>query len=184
VLTDLRLTAAARRAPDAPRPVKLQNPQADFQQNGFPVAAAIDDNRASGWAVAGALGRGHVAVFETRQPVGGPGGTRLTLVLDQQFGGQHTIGRFRVSLTSSPRPLRIKEELPRAIAEILAIRPEKRGASQAAALAGYFRALDPEHVRLSQGLAAYTRWSREKRVIGAQDLTWALINSPAFLFNH
>ncbi len=183
VLTDLRLSSAAKGQPDKVQPAPLQNPQADFNQDGYGVAGAIDGNPASGWAVAGALGQNHMALFEAAQPTGGPGGTRLTLTLDQQFGGQHTIGRFRASLTTSPRPLRLKEDLPKAIAEILAVAREKRSEPQKKELAGYFRSLDPEYARLSQGLAAYTRWSHEKRVIGAQDLAWALINSPAFLFN-
>jgi hypothetical protein len=183
VLTDLRVSSSAKGKSDKPQPVALKNAQADFNQDGYAVAGAIDANPASGWAVAGALGQDHVAIFETAQPVGGPGGTRLTVAMDQQFGGQHTIGRFRLSLTVSPQPLRLKEDVPRPIAEILAVTPQKRTETQKKELAGYFRSLDPEYVRLNQGLTAYTRWSREKRVIGAQDIAWALINSPAFLFN-
>jgi hypothetical protein len=184
VLNDLRLTAAAKSEPDKTKPIVLQNAQADFNQDGYGVAGAIDANPASGWAVAGAFGQNHLAVFEASQPIGDPGGTRLTLTMDQQFGSQHTIGRFRVSLTTSPRPLRLKEELPKAFAEILAVPHEKRSEPQKKALSDYFRSLDPQYARLSEGLTAYTRWAHEKRVIGAQDLAWALINSPAFLFNH
>ncbi len=60
---------------------------------------------------------------------------------------------------------------------------EKRTDPQKQQLARYFRALDPEYARLSRGLGSYTRWAGQKRMIGAQDLVWALINSPAFLFN-
>jgi hypothetical protein len=184
VLTGLRLSAAPKTQPDKAQPAPLQNAQADFNQDGYGVAGAIDANPGSGWAVAGAFGQNHLALFETAQPIVHSGGTRLTLTMDQQFGGQHTIGRFRISLTTSPRPLRLKEELPKAIAETIPIPRERRSEPQKKTLSDYFRSLDPEYVRLSQGLTAYTRWAHEKRVIGAQDLAWALINSPAFLFNH
>jgi hypothetical protein len=43
--------------------------------------------------------------------------------------------------------------------------------------------LPPEIVRLRRALSLSEKQLSNKRVIGAQDLTWALINTPAFLFN-
>ena len=41
----------------------------------------------------------------------------------------------------------------------------------------------PELSRRQQAVAEFSR-PGDPRLIGAQDLVWALINSPAFLFNH
>jgi len=43
---------------------------------------------------------------------------------------------------------------------------------------------DPAIVRLRSDLAASTRQVADRRLTAVQDLTWALINSPAFFFNH
>lgn len=43
--------------------------------------------------------------------------------------------------------------------------------------------LPPEIVRLRRALSLSEKQLSNKRVIGAQDLAWALINTPAFLFN-
>ena len=43
--------------------------------------------------------------------------------------------------------------------------------------------LPPEIVRLRRALSLSEKQLSSKRVIGAQDLAWALINTPAFLFN-
>ncbi len=43
--------------------------------------------------------------------------------------------------------------------------------------------LPPEIVRLRRAVRLSEEQLLQKRVIGAQDLTWALINTPAFLFN-
>ena len=43
--------------------------------------------------------------------------------------------------------------------------------------------LPPEVARLRRALSLSEKQLANKRVIGAQDLSWALINTPAFLFN-
>jgi hypothetical protein len=45
-------------------------------------------------------------------------------------------------------------------------------------------ATDPKLVQLRQDVAMSTKQMENKRLTAAQDVVWALINSPAFLFNH
>jgi hypothetical protein len=44
--------------------------------------------------------------------------------------------------------------------------------------------LDPKLVQLRQDSTASNDQMTHKRLTAAQDLTWALVNNPAFLFNH
>ncbi len=44
--------------------------------------------------------------------------------------------------------------------------------------------LDPKLVQLREDVAASTKQLENKRLTGAQDLVWALVNNPSFLFNH
>jgi hypothetical protein len=163
--------------------VAFSNARADFSQNGFAVKNAIDNNPKTGWAVDPQLGRSHVAVFDVKQPFGSPAGMKLTFVLLQQFEGKnHNLGRFRLSVTSikgSPG----FEGLPDAIARIMLVPKNKRTPQQQAALVNYQRSSDAELGRL-QRLVAELALPADARAMGAQDLAWALINSPAFLFNH
>ncbi len=228
VLSELRLewTKPAKpdgKQPDVKKQVALQNAQADFSQGGYAVATAIDGKVAAtsnGWAIHPKTSQPHTAVFETQEDL--PPG-ELTFWLDQQFqDGKHTLGKFRISITSSPRPIRL-EGLPKKVADLLAVAPEKRDQKQQADLKAYFlsvdeegktlkaalaqakkpRAIDPQLAKLKANLAQLrqplpvdpqllrlrkdVQMSQKQlansRLTAAQDLAWALINTPAFLFN-
>ncbi|HEV3341856.1 MAG TPA: hypothetical protein VG125_15930, partial [Pirellulales bacterium] len=184
VLNELKVTAAPAGDAAQAKPVTLANAQADFGQDGFPAALVIDGNSqgSSGWAVSPKFGETHTAVFETTQDVGNAGGTLVTFTLEQQYGGQHTVGRFRLSVTGSKRPLSLQGP-PAPIAAILATAPEARTPDQKAELAKHFRALDTELASLERAAAEVAKQPEGYRLLAAQDLAWALLNSPAFLFN-
>lgn len=84
---------------ETPTVVKFASASADYEQADYGIAGAIDDAVQTGWAVAGQTGQSHSATFllppETKVPPEAP----LTFTLDQQYGGgDHAIGRFRLSL--------------------------------------------------------------------------------------
>jgi mono/diheme cytochrome c family protein len=133
-LTEFRVRAAPRSDPAAKKPVALQNPRADFNQDGWTIALAIDGNPKTAWGIYPQVGKPHVAVFEFAKPVGFPGGTALTFALEQNHGGGHLIGRLRLAVTTTPRPLRI-DSLPDAIARILSVPAERRSDAQTTELA-------------------------------------------------
>jgi hypothetical protein len=59
----------------------------------------------------------------------------------------------------------------------------ERTAEQAAAIAAHYRSLDAELTRLTAAVKTAADQMTNARALGIQDLAWALINSPAFLFN-
>jgi WD40 repeat protein/mono/diheme cytochrome c family protein len=225
VLSELQIAAAPKSAPKQSKPIGLQNPLADFSQEGFEVAKAADGDAndvGSGWAVSPITGITHWATFETKEPVGQPGGTVLTIRLHHKFAGNvYQLGRFRLSVTRQPKP---GLGLPESFRAVLATGPEVRTQAQKDLLLGYFRAMDKElrqkaeAVNASKGplpvdpklaslrgqleqaqrpvaadpllqqlrhdLEMSIQQAAARRLTAAQDIAWALINSPAFLFNH
>jgi len=182
VLSELRLSAAAQDDLSAGKKIALRASEADFSQEGYAVASAVDGNPGTGWAVQPQFGKPHMAIFETAEDVGFATGAALSFVMDQEHGAGHSIGRLRVSVTSAPRPVKL-DTLPPAIGEILAIAPDKRSAEQQAAISAHYRGLDGDLVRLTAIVEQAKTAHEQYRLQGAQDLTWALLNSPAFLFN-
>jgi mono/diheme cytochrome c family protein len=137
-LTEFRVTAAPTSAPTKTAPIVLQNSMADFNQDGWTIAHAVDGNPATAWGVYPQIGNPHQAVFEFKEPINHAGGATLTFVLEQKHGGGHLIGRPRLSVTSSVRPLKLSDDLlPTAVAEALALAPARRNEQQKAALAHF-----------------------------------------------
>ncbi len=148
------------------QPVALQNATATYEQTGaaganpygkWAVAAAIDGDakgKTWGWAVMEQVGKPNAAVFETTQDVVGGDGATLTISLLQNLDNpQHTIGRFRLSATTSARPVRAEQAPPPNIAAIVALPVEQRNEAQRRELAVYFRSIAPTLEATRQQLA-------------------------------
>ena len=138
------------------QPVVLQNPTASYEQTGaaegnpygkWAVAAAIDGDAKGknwGWAVMEKVGQSQIAMFETAQDIAGGNASSLTISMWQNLdNSQHTIGRFRLSVTSSPRPVRVDRSVPTQIGAILSVAAELRTGNQQKELADYYRTIAP-----------------------------------------
>ena len=182
VLNELKLDYIKTGEKGKAKQVKLIRPQATFSQDAFPVANAVDNNPQSGWAIAPQYGKPQVAVFEVQGKLGSTEGITLNMTMQQSFGMQHAIGKFRVSFTNGKPPVQMQGTTPANIAKLIEIPRDKRTPQEVAMIVNHVRLLDQELARLQRAVTDAAVPS-SARVLGAQDLAWALMNSPAFLFN-
>lgn len=105
VLTTFAALAGPPGGTDTPTAITFAEARADFEQDKYGVAGAIDTNPETGWAVSGGIGKPHEATFRLAPDVALPPGSPVTITLDQQYpDGQHAIGRFRLSVVQEPPP--------------------------------------------------------------------------------
>ncbi|NNE93019.1 MAG: DUF1549 domain-containing protein, partial [Verrucomicrobiales bacterium] len=111
-------------------PVEIESAEADYEQKGYPVAAAINGKAGrGGWAVDGNSRAADSSATFTLKTAQKPG-TRLRFSMIHTWGGSHTIGRFRITVPADGQAPVSKE-----IHEILAIEPAKRDAAATEKLA-------------------------------------------------
>jgi hypothetical protein len=135
-LNEFKVSLAPKGAADSEAKwAVLKNAAADFNQDGWTVAMAIDGDSKTAWGIYPNVGRPHRAVFEFDKPFGFKEGTALSVVLDQTHGGGHLIGRMRISVTTAPQPLTAVEALPDSLVKILSVSAAKRTDKQKAELA-------------------------------------------------
>jgi hypothetical protein len=201
VVNELKAALAPADKPQESQPLSLENATSDFNQANWPAGGAIDGNDQSGWAIMPQFGKAHEAIFEVKSTPHAPregakdadvtpenGIPRsvmrtITITISQQYrDGKHLLGKFRLSVTDAQKPL-ARPKLPEAVATALAVARERRTPEQAAAVAEHFRSQDPEYARLAAAAKAAAEQATSARALGVQDLAWALINNPAFLFN-
>ncbi|MDB5320848.1 MAG: Planctomycete cytochrome, partial [Phycisphaerales bacterium] len=133
--------------------VKLQNPKATFEQKNFPVAATIDQDGTSAWAVDPQFGKDHAAAWELETPLDLEPGATLTFTLKFQNNTGHGIGRPRLSVTTAALPLALEGEQGGAVAlEVNAILDKAaadRSDAERGKLLAYYRSIDPAWKKLN-----------------------------------
>jgi hypothetical protein len=169
VLGELKVVAVPLVGGSGGKAIALQGASADFTQQQFDPAAIADGNGKTGWAIWPNVMQRHQAAWELAEEVGAKGGTLLILTIEQGWGDGHNLGRFRLSVASDPRPVRVAA-LPDDVLAAMAKPAEQRAPEDEARLHQAFLATAPD-LREAMRLAA------------AQDIAWGLATSPAFLFN-
>ena len=184
VISRFRVRATSMTDSKEEQTVVLTGAVADFNQSGRDVFGTIDEDLHSGWGIRPEVNQPHEARFEMKTNIGFKTGTLLTFEIDQQYyDGLHSIGRFRISVTTDARPIGFSS-LPFVIVGILKTPVQQRSNRQLKELTDYYRSIDSEVQRIEAELKQVTKRTINSRLVGVQDLAWALINSPAFLFNH
>jgi hypothetical protein len=125
--------------------IEFSSAEADFSQNNFPPENALSDKDRTGWAISPQMGKDHQITLFTKQPVELEDKIYLKLVLDQSYGGKHTIGRLKVTAMTGFDPLRA---LPKPVADAIRTPAEKRNAKQKQAIADHVASADPEASKL------------------------------------
>jgi hypothetical protein len=140
VLSGIRVELAPQDGP--PIPLPLTKAEADFSQDGYPVADALknDDPAKHGWAVAPKQTEPHTAVFTLERAQAVEAGDALIVMLDHQFEFSYpgfSLGRFRLSATSDAAPA-LNPALPENIAALIRTSPDQRSAEQKRELLEFF----------------------------------------------
>ena len=119
VLTGLEISAEPLDGFGIGHPIAIGSASAEIEQPTYPVAAAFDEDPASGWGIHDPkqpLNLDRAATFKFRQPITFKSGARITVKLIQNLGGGHTIGRFRISLGSQTAAPAGQNPTPRELA--------------------------------------------------------------------
>lgn len=118
-----------------PTRVAIAQATADFDQTGWTVAHAIDGNPATAWGIFPEVGKDHVAVFQFATPLQFGPKDKLIVQLRQLHGGSHTIGKFRLSLSSDNNPQQAL--LPQEVTNALAVSRDQRSDVEQLTLAAF-----------------------------------------------
>ncbi len=113
--------------------LKVSRASADFDQDGWTSAQAIDGDPKTGWAIFPRVNESHHIVFELAEPIDVSSGGHLAVTLKQLYPPQHLIGRFRISATNAEAGA--AQVLPAEATAGLTKPAEERTESEAAAIA-------------------------------------------------
>lgn len=137
VLSEMTVEVAMSADFAGARFLEFSGARADFEQGNKPWAAkdVIDGKDDTGWAIAPQYGKPHWVVFGLKEPLKSTEPLFIRVRLSHQYGTQHTIGRFKVSMQSGIEP---GTSLPENIAKLIAIAEDQRNESQRQQLFDYF----------------------------------------------
>lgn len=148
VLSELRVFADSSQSLQHAERVDLGSAESDFAQDGFDPKLALKQggDPKKGWAVSPKFGQSHWAIFTAPKPVETTGDeTYLKIELHQQYGRQHTIGRFKLQARTGTEP---GAGIPEKIRKILAVAAKDRSQEQADTLLSFYASTDAESRKL------------------------------------
>ena len=145
------ITVETSETPDfaSPHRMEFDTAKADHEQADRPWLAknAFDGDDKTGWAIGNKYGIDHWAEFHLKEPVPAKSPLYFRIRLRHQYGKQHTIGRFKISLQSG---LFAPVELPKNILAILELPTAGRNDSQRQELLDYFSSIEPSTKSLAE----------------------------------
>ena len=151
------------------RRIEFASAKADFEQGGAWLAAGTIDGRDdTGWAISPEAGKPHWLVLRFQEPLAAAEPQYVRVQLSQQYGRQHTLGRFKVSLQSGIEP---ESTVPENVVKLLAVPADKRTQLQRQQLLDHFSRFEPTTSELLDQLDELRRKEPPKpeltvRVIG------------------
>jgi hypothetical protein len=109
-----------------PLPLRFTSATADFSQQNWDVAGAVDGQPKTGWAIAPQFAAPHHAIFRLASPLTLTENSILTIRLDQHFGSGRSLGRFRLSALfsdSDPETEQLQQQLQQVQDSLAALAP-------------------------------------------------------------
>lgn len=131
-------------------PVAFSYAEADFSQHNFAPIGALQKSQKSGWAISPKMGQPHEWICLTEPVPAAENRKFFQLVLDQQYGGKHLVGHFRVSTISGETTLR---RLPEEIAKILRMPASERSTTHKETITEHFASQHPNTKRIATQIA-------------------------------
>ncbi|MFO0925706.1 MAG: PSD1 and planctomycete cytochrome C domain-containing protein [Gemmataceae bacterium] len=123
-LSEFSLSADGKKVP-------LAEASNSFAAGSNTAALAIDGDQQTGWSINGGQGRPHTAVFRLQTPLTGADRVQVRLLFEKYYAAG--LGRFRLSVTADPRPVKATA-FPADLEPLLLLPPDKLSASQRQAL--------------------------------------------------
>jgi len=163
------------------RALPLQNAEASFEQTGFKAADALakKTNSKKGWAISPKLTQANWWQARTESAITLKSNEQIRLVIEQAFGDQHLLGRFRVRvLTGDARELHLTKEIVNA----LKMYPEKRINETRDSLFNYYAKQDPVAQALIAKIEAVHK-KAQSQVVPVRMLATSRKDRPTFRFD-
>ena len=141
VLSEFELEISSPDKEQKPERIKFRQAVADYSQNNFNIAASIDGNKGTGWAVDGPTKKeNRIAMYLAEKPFGHGTGANMRIRMHFNYPNiVHAIGRFRFAISTDPMPkLKLGESLP----DVAALPTAKRTPQQKKRLRRLFLSTD------------------------------------------
>jgi hypothetical protein len=147
-----------------PTKLVLEQPQATHQQNAdsLSIAASIDADLVSGWAIDGQIGKSQAAVFRIANAISTVESDRLRMtLLFHHPNAKHAMGRMRFSISKAPSPpIEVGGDAPPAdvleaiaqIAEKLPMTKELPSTDAWKTVLAWYKSVDPQWSQLNSKL--------------------------------